>query len=447
MATWRRTALLLALRAVVAAASSKPPLFVVDLSKPAERRWDGAVAMIIDRHSYFHSFEQVFATHNRTLFNWVTPQQWSAMGQAVRRHYPEAASELSGIAAQFAELGLPEVSYEYMVGWLYFHELLHSDINHKPDKHSKALMDSNSIMDSIEGFLEEPKECTGVLIQMADGSVIQGANMDQRPYAGRNLTLQVRFVDELGETVFEGVDFYALLSTGLSRAVRKGLASVQENWRHGERRPGADVIQDIEDGVVSQMLVFRHAFVSAHRAAKAGSPATFGGFLWMLSHVRLAAPFFVVTAGPDRGQGVIIARNLTHGHGTAKMSRVSDLSEPDDWFMVQANTDRWLPDDLAVPRRAAAELTLRDFGKEESTSMVGLFAVMSTYPVKNSETMFTALMSARTGELHAFIREATCVMDPSATVVHVRQSCSAPQHFPSPKETPVSTTEGVASWE
>ena len=45
----------------------------------------------------------------------------------------------------------------------------------------------------------------------------------------RNVTLRVRFTKG-NSTVFDGVDWY-WFTTGVSRAVRKGVASLQENWR------------------------------------------------------------------------------------------------------------------------------------------------------------------------------------------------------------------------
>merc|ERR1712205_299592 len=112
--------------------------------------------------------------------------------------------------------------------------------------------------------------------------------------AARNLTIRVHVVDGNGATVFAGVDWYTLLSTGTSRAVRRGVASVQENWRHTKPRKLQDTMNDIKNGVISQMLVFRRAFVGAHLDHSNGMPWYFDDFVANVSTTPLAAPFFIV---------------------------------------------------------------------------------------------------------------------------------------------------------
>eukprot|EP00913_Durusdinium_trenchii_P023650 g22220.t1 len=199
-----------------------PPRFTLDLRKPAHTRWDGAVDLILSKHPYEESFLPVFQEHNKSLFDQLNASHFDALGKAVSSHYPETALELQGIAQQFAARGFP-VTFEYLSAWLYFHELAHSDVVQKLDA----------------------RECTGIVAETADGSIMQLANMDQSPLAARNLTLRISVVDDKGEPLFEGweamrlndprrmagVDWYTLLSTGVSRAVKRGVASVQENWR------------------------------------------------------------------------------------------------------------------------------------------------------------------------------------------------------------------------
>ncbi|CAJ1362687.1 unnamed protein product [Effrenium voratum] len=208
--------------------------------------------------------------------------------------------------------------------------------------------------------------------------------MDQSPLAARNLTIRVSVVSSSGDLLFEGVDWYTLLSTGMSRAVKRGVGSVQENWRTTTVRKLEDVMADIERGVVSQMLVFRHAFEKE-------DVLTFPDFVAHVTQVPLAAPFYIVAAGTKPGEGVAIARNLTGADG------IDQLADADDFYLCQCNTDRWLPDDVLDPRRTAAERLLRDMGQAEGATQMGLFAVSSAYPVHNPHTAYTAVMSAATG--------------------------------------------------
>jgi len=73
--------------------------------------------------------------------------------------------------------------------------------------------------------------------------VLHVANMDQSPTAVRNLTLDVTFHHADGSVSHRGVDWY-WFTTGVSRTVKAGLASLQENWRSGTR-PTEAVMADI----------------------------------------------------------------------------------------------------------------------------------------------------------------------------------------------------------
>lgn len=369
-----------------ASALEFPPRFTLDLRKPPLQRWNGALDLILSKHRYEESFLPVFQEHNKTLFNHLEPPHFESLGRAVREHFPETALELQGIANDFEGHGYP-VTFQYLSAWLYFHELAHTD---------------------VVGAGFDSRECTGIVAETTRGNLVQLANMDQSPLAARNLTLRIRVIDNTSAVLFEGVDWYTLLSTGVSRAVKRGVASVQENWRSGSRKL-EDVMTDIQSGVISQMLVFRRAFESA-------AIRTFDDFLHNVSTTRLAAPFYIVAAGPKPGQGVAVARNLLGSDGT-------DWLPKDDFYLCQCNTDRWLPDDVEDPRRTAAETLLQRLREEEPPTMTGLFAVVSAYPVHNPHTAYTAVMSAATGEFHAYVREASCPVDPYASVVLDRRYC------------------------
>lgn len=376
----------------------RPPQFVMNLSEAPEHRWDGAVAAVLARHPWEHSFGPVFEHYNQSVFSGYPDLEGTAQicETAVQTHYPEIAGELRGIAAQLSEHSGTHVSLGYMAIWLYFHELSH-------------------------GVSDFQTECTGIVVQTESGEVLQGGNMDQSPMAARNLTLQVRFVDGAGNTVFQGVDWYALLTAGVTRAVMKGVASVQENWRAVENhRSFEDVCADVAAGALPQTLVFRRYFERAHAGT---AEASFAAFAEHVENVHLAAPFYVIAAGPGRGDGVVIARSEDGSDGTARLGDPDKLAAPGDYFLAQDNTDRWQPEDDKDPRRTAAELLLRNLGRDEGASMLGLMVVTSSFPVHNPHSAFSAIMSAATGELHAYVREAVCPVDIDASVVPEYRYC------------------------
>ena len=378
-----------------ASGTAVPPTFTVDLTLPPEQRWVGALELL--PHSWDESWAPIFAYHNATLFDALPDGTLAALARALDAHYPEHAAELRGLARSFGRV-YPgrSVSYEYLAGWVYFHELAHTD--------------AAAEAAGERGRAERARECTGALAADAAGRVVHAANMDQTPEAVRNVTLRVRFVGDEGlfvgdeGLVFEGVDWY-WFTTGVSRAVRRGLASLQENWRTQPPRPLGDALDDIARGAVAQILVFRRALTRAARAPT----TTFAALVEELERVPLAAPYYVVAAGARPFEGVAFARNCSGPDGAARR-----LGEGGAWFVVQTNYDPWLPDPADDPRRSVAEATLAQFGRAEAASSLGGFAVASTYPVHNPHTAYTAIMSAASGELHAYVRDAMCPENPGA---------------------------------
>ena len=89
--------------------------------------------------------------------------------------------------------------------------------------------------------------------------------------------------------------------------------------------------------------------------------------------------------------------------------QVSLADSADPWFIAQTNYEHWLPDNPADPRRTVAERELRTFGQPAPHTVQTLtYAVLSSYPVHNPHTAYTALMSARDGTLSAFVRRGMC---------------------------------------
>ena len=92
--------------------------------------------------------------------------------------------------------------------------------------------------------------------------------------------------------LFQGADWY-WFTTGVTRAVRKGLVSLQENWRYasieGVGKAFNSVFRDIESGVVPQTWVFRHTLTDP--------TPDFETLLLELSSNHLAAPYYIGMAG------------------------------------------------------------------------------------------------------------------------------------------------------
>lgn len=400
---------LLALLAIVpwsARSLTPPPRFVMNLDSPASTRWNGAVKAVLDVHPFEWSFGAAFSAHNTSMYNNVTEAQYQLIGNSFASHYPQNADELRGISAQFADLG-HYVSFEYLAAWVYFHELAHTDI---------------ATPDSVA---RNGRSCCAVLARDATTKeIMHVGNMDQSPLAVRNVTLQVEFRMN-GSVVFEGVDWY-WFTTGVTRAVREGMVSVQENWRTDGLLDSGTVLSQIQEGVVPQVLVFRNLLTSVDPFRDAA--ANFSQIVDHLSSVPLAAPFYIIVAGSGGdGDGVVIARSNDGVAGP--ILRLSDAEASGSFFIAQTNYDHWQPDSADDPRRTvsatqgsqrmldkhgvnfkrafftqALEQYLNAMGSSVGTTELGLFGAVSTFPAHNPDTAYTAVLRPDTGSLTAFVR-------------------------------------------
>ena len=408
-----RILLTFALLLTTTSATSTPPEFTLNLSKPAASRWRGALSLIAKQHPWASTWAPIFTEHNATLFNALSADDFVALGSALDTHFPEQAEELRGIAASFKdELGA-EVSYEYLAAWVYYHELAHSDVAMRLPEGKK---------DHTKHY---GRECTGVIAQTDSGDVLHIANMDQSPEAVRNVTLSVKFTRGTGGSpLVHAVDWY-WFTTGLSRAVAPGLASMQENWRTTETRPLAAVLSDVARGVVPQIFVFRRSLLGPWPGQLESPPKSFEALVTEMMSVPLAAPYYVVMAGVHAGEGVVIARNLSGVDGVSRLPTASDVGG--EWFLAQTNYDRWLPDPLSDPRRSTAEKMMRQFGPPLGATQVGLSMVASAWPVHNPHTAYTAFMQAAAGLLLPFVRDAMCPEHPEQ-LTHDSRYCQSTRH-------------------
>jgi hypothetical protein len=421
---------------------SAPPHIVVDLGLPPAARWNGALEAVLAAHDFEEGFLPTFVAYNSSIFDRLTAEHWATLATAMRTHWADQADELAFIASRFAANGHP-VSFEYLCGWVFMHELAHSDLAASSSR--------------------RPRACTGIVAQRGGGGApMHVANMDQSPPTVRNVTLRVTF-QRSGVVVAEAVDWY-WFTTGLTRMVRKGVASLQENWRFSDP-PLAhdDVLRAIASGATPHVFYARQALLrpalALPRAASAkaqanastranaavAAAATYDATLAYLASLNIAAPFYVVIAGPAAGQGAIVTRGagtelvnittLAPARAASASASAGGIAAADGiattacvsgtggaGYLVQTNYEPWLPDSASDARRTAVHRVAAELGLPFATTPTGLYALASAFPVHNPHTAYTALMSASDGTMHAVVREALCPVDAAAAVVHIAYS-------------------------
>lgn len=321
--------------------------------------WDTMLDLTLGTHGWENTFGPTFEAHNISLFNHVSPQWFTALATNFSQHFPTHAEELQGLSAAFGRAGHP-VSFEYLVGWVYYHELAHSDLQQ-------------------EEF--QPRACTAALVRCADGSVIHGRNMDQSPASIRNITLTMHLSLPQGDELV-AVDWYWVTS-GFMTATMRGVASAQENWRFSKPPlSSSEMLPQLTGGITPQVFLFRHAFTE-ERASQATIKQH-------LVNAKLAAPMYAALSGMG---GTIITKAVATESDPELVELSADPSKQ-PWFVVQTNYDHWLPDPSTDARRTAATLNIQNNGQILVQTPTGMFAVMATPPVLNDETAYTVIMHA-----------------------------------------------------
>ncbi|CAD8083682.1 unnamed protein product [Paramecium primaurelia] len=326
------------------------PELEIDLSAPPKQRWKEAVQTVLDLYGYDNSFGPVFAFHNKYSFDVLNQDDYTTIAQALRKNFPEHSLELEGI---IEVLNRPEITFEYMAGWAYFHEIAH-----------------------ITNYFYE---CTGVLLSVGD-QVIHGRNMDQAPGQGRNLVLHL-FIKKDGKYLGEVVDWY-WFKGGFITALKYNVVTLEENWRYDKQLTKESVLTYIQKGLPSLTQVFREILINEKLN-------TFEKVVYYLENYEVGCALYNIVAGIGKDQGVVISRGPQETLQTLRLNSPIGIK-----YLVQTNYDHWLPDPEDDPRRTAAENLLQKM-KNNLKNEFGVYAIMNTYPVHNEGTFLTVIMNAK----------------------------------------------------
>ena len=355
------------------------PKFVVDLAKDPQRRWDGAVDLVLSQHSFNSSFGEFFFSFQSQL-EALSDTQKAAIVESVKVNFPTNFQEVSGIAQQFQ--GVPDaqiVTPEFLALWMWFHELGHAP-----------------------GMLGA-KECTGIIVlpNSTNAPVFHARNLDQEFNSARNATLHVQFKNTKthgDQVLFEGADFYWTTS-GLVTMQQTNGFTFQENWML-ETVPLADIIDRIvKKRAVPQVLQFRE-FLLQQVDSKSADPLQ-DVLSFFNDKSTFAAGQYVIFSTFARNGGVLsLSFTPSKNRMDILSAKFADQQTPPEssgegvWFLVQTNYNRSLPDPSYDPRRTVAINALDSLGREVGASSVGAWLALTQEGVSVSSTEYSCLMSA-----------------------------------------------------
>nr|CAB3223328.1 acid ceramidase-like [Phallusia mammillata] len=251
-------------------------------------------------------------------------------------------------------------------------------------------------------FYEVFTMCTSIVAQDVGGTLYHARNLDFGLFMGwdtKNHTwLIAEYLHPLvvnldftrnGTTVYKTVNFAGYI--GVLTGMKPGVFSLTLNERFNVN--GGYI------GLIEWILGYRKAhwtsFLTRDALEKSNS---YEEAVDMLSNTEILAPVYYIVGGSKPGQGAIITRDrqsLTNMYSMA----------PDKgmWYVLETNYDNWTDPPFFDDRRTPGKKCLSGVGNKK-VDFQTIYDVLSTKPVLNQLTTYTALMQVNKGTLETYIR-------------------------------------------
>eukprot|EP01059_Diplonema_ambulator_P009699 TRINITY_DN19644_c0_g1_i1.p1 TRINITY_DN19644_c0_g1~~TRINITY_DN19644_c0_g1_i1.p1 ORF type:complete len:371 (+),score=104.05 TRINITY_DN19644_c0_g1_i1:37-1113(+) len=239
-----------------------------------------------------------------------------------------------------------------------------------------------------------PLACTGIVAQMANGSVIHARNQDFNIPGLPQITIWVIFMKNK-QIVYQGTTFASYI--GLPTAMRPFGWSVEANTRFTGWAPNVEEnIKHAEQGGMTVGYFIRWG-VENH--------ATYADAIGIMKNQELISPAYYTMAGTQAWQGAVVTRDrdgpADKESGGQGIWSLNATSNPPAWFRLETNFDHWEP--IQDGRRYEGNKHMNEIG-QAAINMTGLYAVLSTPPVLATDTIYTAEMFPAAGTYRAVMR-------------------------------------------
>lgn len=255
-------------------------------------------------------------------------------------------------------------------------------------------------------FYEAFTLCTSIIAQDPSGYLYHGRNLDTGLFLGwdrknhtwrvaeqlRPLTVQLEWKKN-GTTLFHSISFAGYV--GVLTAIKKDRFTLSVDKRFALNGGFMGLLEWILFDDHDQSWV---AFLTREVMQEAKS---FAEAQTKLSKTRLLAPVYFILGGIQPGEGCIITR---YRDNFDIMNLGSSQTQSGSWYLVQTNYDHWKNPPFFDDRRKLANQCMMESG-QKNASLSLLYNVLSTKPILNKETVYSALMVARSGRIQAWTRE------------------------------------------
>jgi len=251
-------------------------------------------------------------------------------------------------------------------------------------------------------FYEVFTVCTSVIAQSPSGQLYHARNLDFGLFMGWDYKKHTWMVTEAlrpsivnldwqrkGTTVFKSVNFAGYI--GILTAIKPGVITLSMNERFNIDGGFIGILKWILGDRSSTWMSFltRHTMEEASSYIEAKK--------W-LSSTEMLAPAYFILGGNKSGNTCIITRSRA---GAVDVWDIGTRNS--SWYIVETNYDNWKAPFILDDRRTPAKKCLDQLG-QKNVGFSGIFDMLSSKPVLNKLTTYSALMQVNSGQLETYLQ-------------------------------------------
>ncbi|KAL5005343.1 hypothetical protein ScPMuIL_018799 [Solemya velum] len=250
-------------------------------------------------------------------------------------------------------------------------------------------------------FYEVFTVCTSIIAEDPQGNLYHARNLDFGLLLGwdnktdawevtealRPLIVNVNYTRS-GKVIFKAVHFAGYV--GVLTAIKPGLFTLSMNERFGVDGGYIGVLEWIMGDHSATWMGFltRQTMENALSYNEARN---------MLVNTKMLAPAYFILGGNKTGEACVITRNRLDTRDTW------EIQDAGKWYILETNYDHWKAPLVIDDRRGPANKCMKEM-TQQNVSFKGIFNVLSSKPVLNKLTTYTALMSVKSGDLETWLQ-------------------------------------------
>nr|XP_054753339.1 N-acylethanolamine-hydrolyzing acid amidase-like [Lytechinus pictus] len=229
--------------------------------------------------------------------------------------------------------------------------------------------------------------CTSIVAQDANGTIWHGRNLDYSFSTSlSNVTAIVDFKSH-GKTVYTTTSFVGQVGVFTGMKPNKFTISLNE-------RDQGSVFENVVE-LLKAILLKKVKFTTFVLRDALTNDNSFDEVVQRFTSQKEVSPVYLIIGGIKPGEGVVVTR----GRETTLDVWRLDLSG-NRWFLLETNYDHWVPPPKSDDRRDPGNKAMNAVG-EKSINNNTMWNVLSTQPVLNEDTIYTALMCAARPEIYS----------------------------------------------